>query len=483
MARGGHSTNGSNGLHTQAHVYDRLASAVRTALDGAQDDSQTIVQATVALPWAHPRRWLAAQEGRGRVYWSSRDSTGSAAGLGEADVVFAAASGGCTEVAQELAPKLAQSQGGVRYYGGMRFVGGPAEGTDWHPFGAFRFVLPRFELRTHAGGATLHCNLVPARDRSKLAELIGAIKGLRAPAAGTVPLLPLPLERADRPTREVWQDAVSWALGEFAKGTLDKVTLAREAAFYFGQPLPPLALLERLASATPQCFHFLFQPNKGPTFLGASPERLFWSEGRDMESEAVAGTRPRGSSEYEDARLRDELFASAKEQREHEFVRVSLQEKLGPITDALTLDERPSEMLLANNRHLVSRVHARLGDGVSSFDVLHALHPTPAVGGCPTQPALAAIREREPFDRGWFAGPVGWIEQNAAEFAVAIRSGLVCGSRLLLYSGAGIVPGSVPSSEWDEIEQKIKGFTTVLGMSSSQGAPDRVMHATALAGT
>jgi menaquinone-specific isochorismate synthase len=93
-----------------------------------------------------------------------------------------------------------------------------------------------------------------------------------------------------------------------------------------------------------------------------------------------------------------------------------------------------------------------------------ALHPTPAVGGHPTSDALKAIRDLEPFDRGWYAGPVGWIGSRGAEFAVALRCGLVRRDTLSLYSGCGIVEGSKPDAEWKEIEQKISDFIRVFGL-------------------
>ena len=75
---------------------------------------------------------------------------------------------------------------------------------------------------------------------------------------------------------------------------------------------------------------------------------------------------------------------------------------------------------------------------------------------------MKALRDWEEFNRGWYAAPVGWIEQNQAEFAVAIRSGLVQGNRLSLFSGAGIVKGSDPDAEWSEVENKISDFIHIL---------------------
>jgi menaquinone-specific isochorismate synthase len=137
---------------------------------------------------------------------------------------------------------------------------------------------------------------------------------------------------------------------------------------------------------------------------------------------------------------------------------------LKPFCEVLHVETEASEMKLARGRHLVSGITGTLHAGISTFDLLRALHPTPAVGGTPRREACAAIRQQEPFDRGWYAGPLGWIERDAAEFAVALRCGLVTPRHLALYSGAGIVRGSVPAAEWDEIEHKISDFMQVLGL-------------------
>ena len=84
------------------------------------------------------------------------------------------------------------------------------------------------------------------------------------------------------------------------------------------------------------------------------------------------------------------------------------------------------------------------------------------MGGYPTENALAEIERLESFPRGWYAGPIGWVGADSAEFAVAIRSGLVRSRQLSLYSGAGIVPGSTAESEWEEIEHKIGDFLEIL---------------------
>jgi len=452
-------------------VRGRLAEQVRTLLaESAAHSSPAIVRASVGISPLDPLRWLRSQGAGGCIYWANREQGVRIAGLGEADVACAAAPSGLAQLADQLGPMLSKQTLGIRYYGGMRFEQAPPHERKWDCLGAYRFVLPRFELRTDQHGTVLYCNLIPARDRSRRQEILADIAALSGSTEISATALPHPVGRSNRPTRSDWYSMVAWALKAFRGSVMDKVVLAREASFSFSEALHPIDLLEHLAADSPRCFHYLIQPAGDTAFLGASPERLFRRHGVAIESEAVAGTRPLGASVTDDARLLNELLHNEKERREHEYVRVSLREQLQPLAEAFHLDVQPSEMKLSNGRHLVSRVRAILREGVTSLDVLEALHPTPAVGGYPPRPAIKAIRDKEPFDRGWYAGPVGWIGPNRAEFAVAIRSGLIHQQQLALYSGAGIVEGSTPQAEWEEIEHKIVGFKTILGLRSQVAA-------------
>lgn len=451
------------------HLRHSLADAVTRVLERRNGHTTTdrhIVQVALPLGDVNAFRWLQAQEAAAKVYWSGRDGTMEVAAIGEADVCSSPPPADFEALRQHLAPVLASCDPQVRYYGGLRFDPSRAPSDPWVAFEAYRFMLPRFEVRMQQEGAVLLCNLVLPRDHDRKASVLAEIKALAFPSDVAATGVPTPVGRTDQPAQADWDEMITWALGAFERNGLDKVVFAREAAFDFDGPLDPVTLLENLKAGTPGCFHFCFQPAEGAAFVGASPERLFRRRGRIIDSEAVAGTRPRGTSATDDARLLEELLQSDKDQREHEYVRLSLREKLRPLSDTFHLDAQPSEMKLASGRHLVSRAYATLREGVTSLDVLQALHPTPAVGGYPTPEALVAIRLQEPFDRGWYAGPVGWIGPDAAEFAVGIRSGLVQPRHLSLFSGAGIVPGSRPDEEWKEIECKISDFTKVLGLGT-----------------
>lgn len=415
-----------------------------------------------------PLRWLGSQTMRSRSYWSGREDATDVAAIGVADVV----EGETAEDAAKLHERLALLSSGAdaRYYGGLRFDPECNEGEEWEAFGAYRFVLPRFEMRRRDGATTLACNLVLPRDSERAGELLDEIESLPLEATDLGGSLTAPVSRSDSPDREGWRANIESALEAFAAGEMDKVVLARRAEFEFEDDLDAVELVLGLRAATPGCFHFLVEPEEGAAFVGATPERLFRREGRGILSEAVAGTRPRGVSAADDEELRTELLGSVKDQAEHSYVRISIGETLGPLCEELEIEDKASEMKLARGRHLVSKIQGTLRVGVTDPEVLADLHPTPAMGGYPKDVALKWIRKCEPFDRGWYAGPIGWIGADAAEFAVGIRSGLARGKTLALYSGAGIVAGSTPDGEWAEIEQKIGDFTRVFGLDPEEHA-------------
>jgi menaquinone-specific isochorismate synthase len=447
----------------QVPALDRLRAAVcrRLATAGGAQGAFRVVRVEVPLEPVDALAWLAAQPFAEKAYWHGRGEDESRAAVGVADV--------CSDLAtlQQRLDGLAVGSR-ARYVGGMRFAPGAARPmvatSEWSSFGEVRFVLPRFELVTSGGTATLAAHLVLPRDTP---EVLAADLGrLRFDPPATCPDLPLPTARADAPDAPGWRRRVEEALEAIAAGECQKVVLARCASLDFEGPLDPLVLLTRLQAATPGCFHFALQPALGVTFVGATPERLFRLDGQRLQTEALAGTRPRPPVTPAAERLRADLLASDKDHREHAFVRDSMLAALAPFGDVAP--GRTEAIGLATKWHLRTAIAAEVAPGARPLDLLRALHPTPAVAGTPTDVALARIAATEPFDRGWYAGPVGWVSADAAEFAVAIRSGLVLqrngASALHLYSGAGIVAGSDPDAEWDEIEDKVVDFARALGL-------------------
>lgn len=446
-----------------------LAGRVLSKVSGIPGAEPQVVRLELPVVDVDPLSWLRAQPSGPKAYWSGRDDGTEVAALGSADLHEGPAPEKAASLKERLAPLLSSGDPRLRYYGGLRFDPDRVTESGWAAFGAYRFVLPRFEMLFRAGEARLACNLVLPRDSERREEILDDIENLALDHEPPGGVLPVPVSRTDAPDFSDWRKNIDRALAEFESGRLHKAVLARKTSFGFVEDLDPALLVRSLKVATPGCFHFYVEPGDGPAFVGASPERLFRREGRSIMSEAVAGTRPRGDSAADDEGLRDELLRSAKDRSEHTYVRLSIRESLAPLCETLAVEEQTSEMKLASRRHLVSGVRGTLREGVSDPDVLAALHPTPAVGGYPKKKALEEIRSLELFDRGWYAGPIGWIGADAAEFAVGIRSGLVSDRELALFSGAGIVAGSTAEDEWAEIEQKIGEFTRILGLDPGNG--------------
>lgn len=441
-------------------------------LEGLKGEEWTgggVRRVEIPLPPGGPSllSWLGARRCATRYYWHGRDDAFEMAGLGESVVLVPGALPDASDVFLKMRGLLGRESGDARFFGGFRFQQYSGKAGRWRSFTDHRFVLPLLELRRAGGVFSLAANL---SDASQVAGAAALLRGLADPPPSSPPL-PAITGRADLPDRAGWMNLVGEALGEFNRGALEKVVLARETTFEADAPFDPVRLLEALAAHTCKSFLFCFHPAPDRAFLGASPERLFRRAGTLLESEAVAGTRPRGQSPEQDAALREELLASPKDRREQALVVEALRERFGALCAEISMGDGPDTLELLHCRHLITRISGRLRGEAGDGELLARLHPTPAVGGTPTAAALEWLARREPFDRGIYAGPVGWVGRDGAEFCVAIRSGLVHHSTLSVYNGAGIVPGSDPGEEWLEIETKMINFTRAVGFGDDGAGP------------
>jgi isochorismate synthase len=193
-------------------------------------------------------------------------------------------------------------------------------------------------------------------------------------------------------------------------------------------------------------------------FLGATPERLLHKRGRQVETEALAG-----SIDSRDESAERRLQASAKDLEEHALVVSAITSALEPLCDQLELPSRPGVRSLKHLLHLCTPIQARLNRDTHVLELLERLHPTPAVGGVPTRVALECIAQTESFDRGWYAGAVGWFDAlGDGDFNVALRSGLVRSERAWLFAGAGLVRESQGALEYAETTWKLSAMLSSL---------------------
>ncbi|MFM9079426.1 MAG: isochorismate synthase MenF, partial [Opitutaceae bacterium] len=261
--------------------------------------------------------------------------------------------------------------------------------------------------------------------------------------------------------------AVGRALERIGRGEIGKVVLARAIDLLADQPLHPLVALNGLRQRFADWYSFSFSDGRGPSFIGASPERLLRVSRGVLETEALAGSAPRGGSASAAAALAAGLTRSETDRREHEQVLADIRARLAPLASELEASGTPQVRRLANVQHLHTPVRGVLRDGAHPLDVLAELHPTPAVGGAPRAAALAAIGELEGFPRGLYAGALGWLNaRRGGEFFVGLRSALVDGRSARLYAGAGIVAGSAPEKEFAETELKFRAMLGAIGAPS-----------------
>ncbi len=443
-----------------------LAALIQQAFDSAYThgvEKRRVLRAEVPVEDVVPLQWLEAQGNRSRGYWCDRDREYELAGVGAADALSAEAECDYDELIDRLRNAIAAVHPNLRYFGGMRFSQRSPIAAKWKPFGAYRFVLPRFEVLNRGAQSYLACNaVVDPNGGDDAGKVLEALDAMPFPGDAGSAAIPAPTRRVDTMDKARWAQEIDRALHAFSVNRLKKVVLAREVVFEFSEVPDPVALLRKLAQDTQHCAHFCFQPKFGTAFIGASPERLYKRQSRYVLSEAVAATRPRGATETEDAAFTAELLASEKDVREHRFVLDSVQADLAARCKTVHVDKGLSVLKLHQCQHLCAHIEGILEQDNTDADLLRTLHPTPAVGGLPKEGAVRWIAEAEPFDRGWFAGPVGWIGGDSAEFAVGIRSGLVSDTTLSLYAGAGIVPGSEAEQEWAEIENKLSPFAGIL---------------------
>ncbi len=278
------------------------------------------------------------------------------------------------------------------------------------------------------------------------------------------------------PEPAVYCRAVEQALKLMRSGPLRKVVLSRSLLLQASSPIDLRPLLRNLALRNPSGYTFAVDlppaAEDAPprTLIGASPELLVSRSGLRVLAHPLAGSVPRSADPREDQARAAALLASPKDLLEHSVVVEAVAAALRPFCSSLHVPATPSLVSTPTLWHLGTSIHGVLADpSVSSLALALALHPTPAVCGQPPELAHDAIASLEPFQRGFFAGAVGWCDANGdGLWAVSIRCAEVMGTSLRLFAGAGIVPGSSPEAELAETDAKLRTLLLALGLEVSK---------------
>ncbi len=412
-----------------------------------------------------PLLWLHNQDCCPRFFWSNRGKDDLVAGIGLADSIEYDKTGPNSTSFDILQEAISNKDPDTRYFGGFCFNNEQKRDEHWRAFKSFTFLLPEIQLTVKDGVHKLSCNLMldPEKETSaQYKRLLHAIGKLNPSASPDHTCLPPFKTLSFSPDQKKWMETCEKILAGFREGLMGKIILARQTQLEFENGFSPLLFLLRYPHPGNSTYRFYFEPEKNSAFFSFTPERLYLRNHDRLLTEALAGTCSRETIGNGNGDACEQLLNSEKDRREHKFVKDTIAKELGPICSEIDMEERVRVLQLNRLVHLYTQCSARLNpDSNSDTAVLKTLHPTPAVGGVPKPRALEQIMRLEPFSRGWYAGPVGWISRNSAEFAVGIRSAVAKENNLYLYSGAGLVRGSDPASEWEEVDQKIADILSI----------------------
>jgi menaquinone-specific isochorismate synthase len=252
---------------------------------------------------------------------------------------------------------------------------------------------------------------------------------------------------------------VQTVLDAISAGRLAKAVLAREVVVTADAPFDVAAVVDGLRRTQGGCFVFA-----AGGLVGATPELLVRRRNATVVSRPMAGTVSRGATGESDAAAEAALAASAKDGLEHRLVVDSVLSGLRTSGVAVTTVTDPQVARLATMSHLATTISGEVEHrSPSALELALALHPTPAVGGAPRDAALTMLRHLETFERGRYAGPVGWVDgRGDGVWGVALRCAELDEDRAQLVAGAGIVAGSDPDAEWAETQAKLEPMLQVL---------------------
>ena len=367
------------------------------------------------------------------------------------------------------------SLAGVHFLGGFSFFDYFVS-EKWNRFGAACFIIPEWTFIRDGELSLLTINFkansfdkddaIKDCIRTQFQAISGKLLELTKNQNGSQKNGQATLQvnvKEDSNARENWVESILKAQQNIKTGRYDKIVLSRELEIELDGKVEPTRIVNHLRKEYPSCYTFLFRPDGKTSFLGSTPERLLSIRSNYILTEGLAGSISRGKTATDDTILEKQLLNSSKDIEEHNYVVRSIQERLLLFSDEVNFPKKPGIKKFTNVQHLYTPISAWMNKDYNPFSILDKMHPTPAVGGFPTNQALGNIPELELYDRGWYAGPIGWINSKGrGEFVVSIRSGIIDEKDALFYAGCGIVEHSNPDSEWEETKLKFIPMLTAI---------------------
>ncbi|MCG3729809.1 isochorismate synthase [Vibrio cincinnatiensis] len=424
-----------------SNFYQAIARLIEQINDARDNDVRFTQELAVKPPFAFID-WLEAQPVFPKFYWQSRDTREEVVALGQLYTF------------SDPAPAYAIVGEQQRIWGGRSFDGQTEKNRRC--VSSF-FFLPQVELIRFDDHWSIAANINQDRQRT-----LATLQQLQYEVVPLASLHNEVLQVTHSPNHADWTELVHQVLDGIRQHAFQKVVLARQTRITLNQPIRAAQLLKASYLENHHSFHFLLALDHQHSFMGSTPERLYYRQGQELQTEALAGTIGRGCDASQDEQLADWLTHDSKNLNENQFVVDDIIERLTPYSEQVNVESEAHLVRLRKVQHLKRRIHAQLKPGVNGVQLLSALQPTAAVAGLPRQAALNFITQNEPFARGWYAGSMGYFSQQQAEFCVAIRSALVVNDEVQLFAGAGIVPGSVAEYEWQELDKKMSTLLSLI---------------------
>lgn len=450
--------------------------AVHDGTIEAEKGNLRFLTETVKLKHISPHAFFkagAAQHPGECFYWKNASRTLTLVGLGHATVLSNDdADGRFMQISAEwkkLCASLVKEENDMApvLFGGFAFDPKSAKNSEWDGFPSAYFVVPTFQLIIKDGEASISINLITESDDATEAveqlrnerDLLIRMAARESTLSVTKPKVASIEERA----KEQYMTAVADVTEQIKSGEAAKVVIARSLTMNFEGEVQGVTALHHISNEQPGSYHFGLQKDE-QLFFGATPERLIEISAGRAYSACVAGSIRRGKTEKEDDELGMELLADCKNREEHQYVVNMISNVFNRFCSNLAIPNKPELMKVRDIQHLFTPVEGTVARGIDIFSLVEALHPTPALGGVPTDTSMAIIRQAEKMDRGYYAAPIGWTDSEGdGEFAVAIRSALLEGDRAHLYAGGGIVAESEVKKEYEETWVKFRPVLRALG--------------------
>jgi len=408
-----------------------------------------------------------------RFFWENKEKTLTLVGLGHAHIIsnnykenrYSDIDTKWKELCQSSLKEVVDVS--PILFGGFAFDPSNKISSEWDTFPSAFFAVATFQLVIRNEQAFVSIHYIT--DEQESAEAFEHLRIERDTLIHTAQVKELKvheqpevIEREDR-LKEEYLYAVEDVTKRIQQDEVKKVVIGRSLKLTFNHSFSAATAIYNASKEQPESYLFGLEKDD-KMFFGATPERLVKVEKGQVQSSGIAGSVKRGKNSIEDKELGEGLLVDSKNLGEHKYVVDMIQQVFTQYCEDIKVPPRPKLMKIRDIQHLFTPIEGRLKQDSSLFELVEALHPTPALGGEPRMEAVKIIRESEHMNRGYYAAPIGWINaEGDGEFVVGIRSALLENQHAYLYAGGGIVAESSSIDEFEETRVKFRPMLRTFG--------------------